>query len=381
MTGRNAFDRSLTDALAPIADAAPLPPGLLRVPGSWIRSGLAAPPMRSLAVATVVGATAVVTLAGIAALRGELSVPFIGGPREPAAIASLAPDEMRSVEEADRIINTTLTADESAMLVNAHGAVVEACMQELGWDYEVGTATPETESGGPSFPSHLEQWTFADVSSAEVVGYGFESYLAEHAVWLQGLDEAEGEARTLDPDTLKPDDAARFYVEFFGTEEERVEIVERDGSGAGRAGGGCMAEADRALYGDIEREMWLRDARGTAESDIWVATLEDQAVVEVLDWWRECVAEREVYFADPEQAFSGALKFAQAGDHAQERLIASADAACKVESSLDRAVQAAFLAATNAVLPDLEADLLALQQLEEEALARARVILAEEQAG
>ncbi|MDQ3691899.1 MAG: hypothetical protein M3406_18065 [Chloroflexota bacterium] len=374
MTGRNAFDRSLTDALAPIADAAPLPPGLLRVPGSWIRSGLAAPLMRSLAVAAVVGATAVVTLTGIAALRGELSVPFIGAPREPAAIASLAPDEMRSVEEADRIINTTLTAEESAMLVNAHGAVVEACMQELGWDYEVGTATPETESGGPSFPSRLEQWTFADVSSTEIVGYGFESYLAEHAVWLRGLDEAEGEARTLDPDTLKPDDAARFYVDFFGTEEERVEIVERDGSGAGRAGGGCMAEADRALYGDIEREMWLRDARGTAESDIWVTTLEDQAVVEALDWWRDCVAEREVYYADPEQAFSGALKFAQASDHAQERLIASADAVCKVESGLDRAVQAGFLAATNAVLPNLEADLLALQELEEEALARAREV-------
>ncbi|MGH2418399.1 MAG: hypothetical protein ACRDFY_08705, partial [Candidatus Limnocylindria bacterium] len=138
MTRTNSVDRLLTDALAPMADEAPLPDGLLRVPGTWIRPGLSSSrPVRWLAVAAVVVMAAVATAAGVSALRGGLSMPFIGGPREPVAVPSLDPAEMRTIEEADRIINTTLTPEESAMVVNAHGAVVAGCMQERGWDFEV----------------------------------------------------------------------------------------------------------------------------------------------------------------------------------------------------------------------------------------------------
>lgn len=131
-----------------------------------------------------------------------------------------------------------------------------------------------------------------------------------------------------------------------------------------------------ALYGDIAQHMWLIDARGTAESNIWMATIGDETVVDTLEWWRNCIADEGVYFADPQQAFSAALKYAQSGDHSEERNIATADAYCKVESGLDRAVNAAFLAAINTVLPNLEADLIALQELEEDALIRAKEILA-----
>jgi len=372
MTRKNDFDRLLTDVLASVAHQAPIPDELLRVPGAWVRPGPTSSPARWLAVTAVVVAAAVVTIAGIAAVRGGLSVPFIGGPRDPVAIPSLAPDERRTLEEADGIITSTLVPEEWARIANAHGSVVEACMQAHGWEFEVGTATAETETGGPITLSALEQWTFADVSSAESAGYGFESYLADHAVWLESVDQTGGEAYV---DSLSPEDAERYYRDFWGTEAERIEIVERDGSGSGRAGGGCLAEADRALYGDIEREMWLQDARGTAESDIWMATLEDPSVVQALNAWRDCLARQSVHWADPNQAFDAALSYARAGDHAQERLIAGADAACKVESGLDRAVDTAFLAATNAVLPALQDDLIALQQLEEEALVRADAIL------
>ena len=374
MTGRNDFDRLLTDALAPVAHQAPIPDDVLRVPGAWVRQGPTSSPARLVAVAAVVVAAAVVTLAGIAAVRGGLSVPFIGGPREPVLIPSLTPDERRTLEEADGVINHALTEEKWVIITNAHGSLIEGCMQAHGWEYEVGTATVESIGAGPAWPSALEQWTFADVESAESIGYGFEAYLAEHAVWLETVDPG-GESPAYE-DTLSPEDAEQFYLDFSGTEAERIEIIERDGSGAGRAGGGCIAEADRALYGDIEREMWLTDARGTAQSDIWMATLEDPLVIQALNAWRDCLAGQGVHWADPQQARDAALSFARAADHAQERIIASADAACKVESGLDRAVDAAFLAATNAVLPALEEDLIALQKLEAEALVRAEAILA-----
>ena len=176
-------------------------------------------------------------------------------------------------------------------------------------------------------------------------------------------------------DNMSPEVAERYWLDVFGTDEERVEITERDGSHGGAAGGGCIGGGTRAVWGDIAQEMTLRDARDTAETDIWATTVADQAVVDALDTWRRCVLGQGFQFGDPHDAFESALSPALSGDHEQERLIATTDAQCKAESSLDLAVQAAFLSATNALLSDFEDDLIALQQLEEEALARAKEIL------
>ena len=236
-------------------------------------------------------------------------------------------------------------------------------------------ATPEEAGAGPDFMSNLEQWTFADVALAESEGYGFRRHLEEVAAFRGLLGEDDGEARIPDPATMSPEDAARFELDYFGTEEERVEILERDGSHAGMAGGGCWGQAESAIWGeDLEREMWLIDARGTAQADIWVATETDDPVLDALDAWKACMREEGFDFENPHQAIASALP-AQSGDFEQERSIARTDAECKVESRLDLAVQAAYLSATTRVLPELEDGLLALQQLEAEALVRAKEIL------
>jgi hypothetical protein len=290
-------------------------------------------------------------------------------------LASLEPEDITSLRQADRIISTEVTPVENALLINAHGAVVEACMQRLGWDFEVPAATPEEASGGPAYLTLLEQWTFVDAPSAEAEGYGFEAYLAEVAAYLAQVGELDREARIPDPTSMSPEDAARYELDYFGTEEERVEIVERDGSTSSVAGGGCLGEASRAVWGDIEQELRLRDARGTAEADIWGATLADDAVSDTLNAWRSCVRQEGLEFEDPPHAVAAALTSAQAGDFDSENLIAEADATCKIESGLDGAVQTAFLTAANVVLPELEDDLLALQQFEAAALERAKDIL------
>lgn len=294
--------------------------------------------------------------------------------QQAAPPASLAPDDIATLERADRIINSELNSEEHALINNAHSAVVEACMQRLGWDFEVGSAEPESDSGGVTAMSELEQWTFVDVASAESIGYGLEAYLAEHAKFLEAMENETG-ARIPDVETMSPEDAGRFEFDYFGTDEERVEIVERDGSRASGPGGGCLGDASVAVYGDIEQQMRLIDARGTAESDIWVATLADEAVNNALNAWKDCVREQGFEFEDPHQAHDLAMASARTEDYDQERTIAATDAGCKAESGLARAVEAAYLAATNAVLPDLEGDLIALQQFEADALARAKDIL------
>jgi hypothetical protein len=335
--------------------------------------------LRITAVTAVVAVAAIAAVVAVEGLSGSLRQP--GSPLAPSSTPqdSTRPaaglDQLAAIQRADAIISTRLTAGESALVVNAHGAVAESCMQQLGWDFEVGTATADTESGGPSSLSELEQWTFTDVASAESVGFGLQSHLAEAAAFIDQLELDAGEAHIPDQETMTPEDAARYELDYFGREDERIEITERDGSHSGQSGGGCIAEAERAVFGDIAKAMWLRDARGTAQSDIWMATLSDEAVKDALDSWKGCVQGRGHAFDDPHQAFDAAASAAQAGDFDQERVIAAAHAECVAESNLDLAVAAAFLSATNAVLPELEDDLLALQQLEEDALSRAKDIL------
>lgn len=288
--------------------------------------------------------------------------------------ASLSADDVATLQRADRIITSALSPEEHALIVNAHGALVETCMQALGWDFEVGTASALTESGGAGSMSELEQWTFADAASAGTRGYGLEDYLAAHAEFIQRMQEGS-EGHIPDPASMSPEDAARFELDYFGTEEEQVVIVERDGSRAGQPGGGCIGDASRAVYGDIEMEMRLRDARGTAESDIWLTTLDDGAVNDALNAWKSCVREQGFEFEGPHQAYDVALSAAQAEDFQREFEIATIDASCKEETGLARAVEAAFVAATNEVLPELESDLIALQQFEADALERAKEIL------
>ncbi|MEX0630043.1 MAG: hypothetical protein WEE67_09850 [Chloroflexota bacterium] len=331
-------------------------------------------------VIAVTGVVAIAAVTAVVAVEGLSGARQPGSPPSPSSTPSdstppVGLDQLAAVQRADSIISTSLTAEESALVVNAHGAVVESCMQELGWDFEVGTATPETETGGPGSLSELEQWTFTDVASAESVGYGLRSHLAEVAAFIDRLELGSRDAHIPDPAAMSPDDAARFELDYFGPEDERIEITERDGSHSGQSAGGCLGEAERALFGDIEQAMWLRDARGTAESDIWTATLADEAVIHALDSWKACVRERGFEFEDPHAAFDSGARAAQAQDFDQERLIATTHAECVAESNLDLAVAAAFLAATNASLPEFEDDLLALQRLEEEALARAKDIL------
>jgi hypothetical protein len=268
-----------------------------------------------------------------------------------------------------------LNPGEQALVVNAHGSVVSACMQERGWDYQAGTTTADLVGGWPDTLSPLEQWTFDDTASAETEGYGFETYLRELSAFHAMVEEVDSEAREPDLDSMPSDEQARFWLDFGGTDEERIEIVERDGSKASMAGGGCMGEAERAVYGDIAQKLRLQDARTTAESEIWAATFADQAVTRALSSWRACVAEQGFAFEDPHQAFESALSAAQSVDHAQERLVSTTDARCKKESSLGLAVEAAFLATTSATIGDLEDDLLALQEFERDTLARAKDIL------
>jgi hypothetical protein len=106
-----------------------------------------------------------------------------------------------------------------------------------------------------------------------------------------------------------------------------------------------------------------------------MAALADSAVGNALDRWRGCMRDNSFEVEDPHAAYDAGLDAALGDDFGQESVIATAHARCTAESNLDLAVAAAYLSATNAVLPELEDDLRALQRLEAQALIRAEEVL------
>jgi hypothetical protein len=335
--------------------------------------------LRITAVTAVVAAAAVTAVIAVESLSGG-GLRFPGGPIGPSptpreSMAPAAVEQLAAVRRADGIISSDLTTADWVIIVNAHSALVDGCMQDHGWDFRSGVATAETESEAGGALTNLEQWTFADLVAAETTGYGLKAHLAEAAAHLDALDLAGRDAHIPDPLTMSPEDAARFELDFFGREDERIEVTEHDGSHAGYAGGGCLGGAERALYGDIARHAWLRDARDTADSEIWMAALADSAVGNALDRWRSCMRDSSFEIEDPHAAYDAGVDAALDDDFGQESVVATAHARCTTESNLDLAVAAAFLSATNAVLPELETDLRALQRLEAQALIRARDVL------
>ena len=335
--------------------------------------------LRVTAVTAGIAIAAITAVVAVEGLTGAFRQP--GSPLGPSSTpqeseppaASL--DQVDATQRADAIISPTLTAAEWALIANARSSVIETCMQRLGWNFQYGTAAADTESEGPSALSRLEQWTFTDVASAQSSGFGLQSHLADLAATIERLDLNAGETRIPDPSTMNADEAARFEQDLRGREDFDVVIIGRDSSPLSMPGEGCIAEAERAVLEDIFVTMWLRDARSTAESDTWDATLSDRAVEDALGSWRGCIRQRGYAFDDPDGSFASAAEVARAGDFAEERAIATAHAECAAVSNLDLAVTAAFLAATSDVLPELGSDLRALQAYEEEALVRAKDIL------
>jgi hypothetical protein len=159
-----------------------------------------------------VAACAVLVLATVAACQAA------------ATPAPLTSEEAASIVAIDRILNSTQSVQEDAIVINAHGSVVEACMQALGWDFEVGTATADT-TRSPSSLSRFERWTFSDVEAARERGFDLRAYLQELAAFQARMDATAGSAHIPDPDRLSSEERARLQLEYFGRDDERIEII------------------------------------------------------------------------------------------------------------------------------------------------------------
>lgn len=234
----------LLDSLAPIADAAPMPPRVLEVPDGWVRGGRAAWASRH-PVLTAVGVAAAAVLA-VAVLVG-LFGPFLQAPRvgDDGADASLP---MERINLAPVLIGNPAVAG----VPEAEAATGDVVQVARGRVANVAFRLVAYRSGGGNclWFEHAGQASSGcapvpdrDPMSDGVLGMGMfrlDPTVESHLVGLVAYDAARVQVRAMDDrraeaqliDLEPAGIAAQAYVVFLpiGFEADRIEVAARDGT-------------------------------------------------------------------------------------------------------------------------------------------------------
>jgi len=276
-------------------------------------------------------------------------------------------DLRAQVEDIERRLRTSLDPAESVAINNAHGLLVSRCMQAAGFDFQTGMVTAAEQAAMTSGLSTFDMWTFDDVDGARRLGYAapLGREMGPHV-------EPADPGHAVDVDRLPPEEQERFWLTIFGTDEERIEIIEADGGTTSVSGGGCTGEATAAIFGDIELQLRFEDARSTAALRIVERVATDRSVAAATRTWRRCMGDAGYDVSDPPSAVDQA---GELSDRDARRVMAETDAACKVSSGLSIAYATALVDVGTDVLAELEDQLIAFEELERQALARARSVL------
>ncbi|MCI0425430.1 MAG: hypothetical protein L0Z47_06205 [Actinobacteria bacterium] len=250
-------------------------------------------------------------------------------------------------------------------LVNASSTLVARCMIESGWDYKPQQTTEGELFGGTVMERH-ELWLYDDPTRAAEVGYG----IAQSQVREPSADEP------LDLSMLTQQQQDEYFLDLFGSDEERIEITTADGSTTSLPGGGCLGEARRAIFVDIAEYLRVRDYRGSLAGIVWEQVMSSGALQRALRSWSSCMSSRGFETPDPDAALDLALEgISEPNGTALEREVATADVDCKRESGLSDAFALAFTVSVDDVMAGEELSIQGALEFDRMALERAREAL------
>lgn len=258
-----------------------------------------------------------------------------------------------------------LDEDEHRLLSYAEGTLASRCMAKRGLRY-VALMAPRDDR-------RRAKWGTDDVSYARKEGYG-----------VKKVSTVDRFVRD-DPNAklnLAPDQQRTWDEAFFGTDATRIRVTLPDGDQYEAPGTGCLAEARKQLYGDLQQQTrlfyYMQALRLAAANKVKA----DPAYLAAVDRWRSCMRSRGYSYPFPLKAIEDAtLAYERAGPngraraHAREIQIAVADATCGKQSRVvaiatdrERLYQAQ-------VISEQEGDVLAFQEMSATALQRAKTLL------
>jgi hypothetical protein len=262
-----------------------------------------------------------------------------------------------------------LTRAEESRISAAENRLVKGCMNRRGFSYwEWDPMTPEE--------SRTVGYIQDDVAWARKHGYG--SRIDAKATWARINNPNGAYSRTLSDERRRAYDRA-----LDGGPYAPVLTAKVPGGGTiSRRAGGCTAEAQERLYGDLKTWFPLDKAAGNLRLLYVPKVMRDQRFREALRLWSACMHQAGHPYADPGQARDAARKGIQEKTGAAldkafttETKIAAADALCARRTSLKsvgRAREAHYLKELTGEYRD---ELAAHRRLQWAALARAEKIL------
>jgi hypothetical protein len=218
--------------------------------------------------------------------------------------------------------DATSEADD-ALLARAEEELTRRCMRDLGLPYYPGRSEPPytrqpTASGGYGLARDFRAWPHGLVR--------------QQVDFLQGLVGAEGQAYS---DALN------------GTARAYTSLTLPTGLVVGFSRSGCVAEARRTVYGDVEAHAGFSGWRNILRGEAALGANAQPALVEALDRWRECMRSMGEPTETHPEDISSRLRgqFAEKGPTpalaAEEVRLAALDMTCRTQSNFDAAQIAA----------------------------------------
>jgi len=292
-------------------------------------------------------------------------------------------------------LTTRLVADDARFLLVAQQTLIARCMEARGFLYVI-PPIPEDPFDQPQ-----PRWTPVYPEVAPERGYGiYDAKFADASPSQEKPSENpedetpgfEGDVPpgedTGDPqgdylNTLSPERQQEWVAALTGTEENATVV-----SGAGEGGAdafinmdGCVAEVEDDLYGDVEALLRSDLLIQSLRADQSERVDSDPRFIEAQDAWFRCMSEEGFDFED----FGDGYDLAKAAyaelpieeAHAFEIDVAMTDAACVGESGINRTYRMLLAEANEYVETERAGVLLGLRELQEQAVRRAKELLAE----
>ncbi|WP_109506732.1 hypothetical protein [Nocardioides speluncae] len=237
------------------------------------------------------------------------------------AVSGIALASVSRTDDSEPIAVRPVTEAEKALLYRAEERLIYRCMAEHGFEYDeipLDTDDPDRE-----FPYVID-----DVAWAKRHGFG-------DATSKEAPPEASPNEVNLE--RLSQEQQQEWQATLFG-DGPRVSVRLPGGGRLSTNTDGCLAEARRALYGDLER--WFRARRLIDNQSVFVrrGVREDSRYEAAIADWAGCMRRKGYQVADPGQlrelAFQRSRNLKAAAARTIEVRAAVTEAMCATSTSL-----------------------------------------------
>ncbi|MFI1020623.1 hypothetical protein [Streptomyces olivaceus] len=255
-----------------------------------------------------------------------------------------------------------LTYTEELRLSDAQQRLIARCMAEQGFTYHVYRPLTVEEH-------HPVGYVQDDVAWAREHGYG------------SRIQAKAGQARTGNPNIAYrkslSEDRRRSYDAALGggPEARKLSADVPEGGTYHKRVGGCVAESEKRLYGDLET--WFADDKTASrlQARTMEAVLEDSRFTAAVERWSQCMRRAGHDLRDPGEAREAARRQAQQlpekAAFVAEREVAAADATCARETSLRTVAEEREAHHTDRLRGEYGDALETIRRIQRNALARA----------